>query len=54
MTPLSDLSCERRFMARKSVSTLEVAEHILQLTALGVHDLNGLKSSTIEKLSVTA
>jgi hypothetical protein len=37
----------------KSATPLEVAEHILQ-QALGVRDLNRLKSSAFEKLSAAA
>jgi hypothetical protein len=39
---------------RKSVTPLEVAEHILQQAASGERDLNRLKSSAFEKLSTAA
>ena len=51
---LNEVIADGRFMARKCVTTLEVAEHILQLAALGVHDLNRLKSSALEKLGAAA
>ena len=51
---LNEVVVDGRFLARKSVTTLEVAEHILQQAALGVRDLNGLKSSAFEKLSAAA
>ena len=41
-------------MARKLVTPLEVAEHILEQAASGVRDLNRLKSSVFEKLSTAA
>jgi hypothetical protein len=45
---------DRRFLVRKSVTPLAVAEHILQQAALGMRDLNGLKSSAFEKLATAA
>jgi hypothetical protein len=51
---LNEVVADGRFLARKSATTLEVAEHILQQAALGVRDLNGLKSSAFEKLSAAA
>jgi hypothetical protein len=36
---------------RKTVTPLEVAEHILEQAASGERDLNRLKSSAFEKLS---
>ena len=51
---LTEIVADRRFLARQSVTTLEVAEHILQQAALGVRDLHGLKSSAFEKLSGAA
>jgi hypothetical protein len=48
---LKEVVADRRFLVRKSVTQLEVAEHILQQAALGVRDLNRLKSSAFEKLS---
>ena len=51
---LNEVVADRRFLIRKSVTPLEVAEHILKQAALGVRDLNGLKSSAFEKLSAAA
>ena len=51
---LNEVVTDRRFLNRKSVTPLEVAEHILQQAALGVRDLNGLKSSAFEKLGAAA
>ena len=51
---LIEIVADRRFLIRKSVTPLEVAEHILKQAALGVRDLNGLKSSAFEKLSAAA
>ena len=51
---LNEVVADRRFVARRSVTPLEVAEHILQRAAVGVRDLNGLKSSAFEKLGVAA
>jgi hypothetical protein len=51
---LNEVVTDRRFLVRKSVTPLEVAEHILQQAALGVRDLNRLKSSAFEKLSAAA
>jgi hypothetical protein len=51
---LNEVVSDRRFMARKSVTPLEVAEHILEQAASGVRDLNRLKSSAFEKLSTAA
>jgi hypothetical protein len=48
---LKEVVADRRFLVRKSLTQLEVAEHILQQAALGVRDLNRLKSSAFEKLS---
>jgi len=45
---------DHRFLMRKSVTPLEMAEHILRQAALGVRDLNGLKSSAFEKLGAAA
>jgi hypothetical protein len=44
----------RRFLVRKSVTPLEMAEHILQQAASGERDLNRLKSSAFERLSAAA
>jgi hypothetical protein len=51
---LNEVVTDRRFLARKSVTPLEVAEHILQQAAAGERDLNRLKSSAFEKLSAAA
>jgi hypothetical protein len=51
---LNEVIADRRFLVRKSVTPLEVAEHILQQAASGVRDLNLLKSSAFEKLSAAA
>ena len=48
---LNEVVTDHRFLMRKSVTPLEVAEHILQQAALGVRDLNRLKSSALEKLA---
>jgi hypothetical protein len=42
---LNEVVRDRRFLDRKSVMPLEVAEHILKQAASGVRDLNRLKSS---------
>jgi len=51
---LNQVVTDRRFLAQKSVTPLEVAEHILQQAASGERDLNRLKSSALEKLRATA
>jgi hypothetical protein len=51
---LNEVVTDRRFLVRKSVTPLEVAEHILEQAALGMRDLNGLKSSAFEKLATAA
>ena len=51
---LNDVVTDRRFLARKSATPLEVAEHILQQEESGERDLNRLKSSAFEKLSTAA
>jgi hypothetical protein len=48
---LNEVVADRRFLTRKSVTTLEVAEHILQQAASGERDLDRLKSSALDKLS---
>ena len=45
---LSEVVADRRFLVRKSVTPLEVAEYILQQAASGERDLNRLKSSAFE------
>jgi hypothetical protein len=47
---LNEVVADRRFLVRKSVTPLEVAEHILQQAASGVRDLHRLKSAAFEKL----
>jgi hypothetical protein len=51
---LSEVVSDHRFSMRKSVTPLEVAEHILQQAASGERDLNRLKSSAFEKMSTAA
>jgi len=48
---LNEVITDRRFLMRKTVTPLEVAEHILEHAASGERDLNRLKSSAFEKLS---
>jgi hypothetical protein len=48
---LNEVVADRRFSARKTLTTLEVAEHILQQAASGERDLDRLKSSALDKLS---
>jgi hypothetical protein len=47
---LNEIVADRRFLIRKSVTALEVAEYILQQAALGERDLNHLKSSAFVSL----
>src|SRR5450755_1339779 len=51
---LNEVVTDRRFLVRKSATTLEVAEHILQQAASGERDLNRLKSAAFAKLSAAA
>jgi hypothetical protein len=51
---LNEVVADRRFLARKSVTPLEVAEHILEQAASGERDLNRLKNSAFEKLGAAA
>ena len=51
---LNEVVTDRRFLVQKSVTPLEVAEHILQQAASGERELNHLKSSAFEKLSTAA
>jgi hypothetical protein len=51
---LSEVVSDHRFSMRKSVTRLDVAEHILEQAASGVRDLDRLKNSSFEKLSVIA
>jgi hypothetical protein len=46
---LNEVVTDRRFLVRKSVTPLEVAEHIVQQAASGERDLYRLKSSAFEK-----
>ena len=51
---LNEVVTDRRFLVRKSVTPLEVAEHILQQASSGVRDLHRFKSSAFEKLITAA
>ena len=51
---LNEVVADHRFLMRKSVTPLEVAEHILRQAASGERDLNRLKSSAFEKMSTPA
>ena len=51
---LNEVVADRRFLVRKSLTPLEVAEHIFQQAASGERDLNRLKSSAFEKLATAA
>ena len=51
---LNEVIRDHRFSMRKSVTRLDVAEHILEQAASGVRDLDRLKNSSFEKLSVIA
>ena len=51
---LNEVVADRRFLIRKSVTPLEVAEHILQQAAAGERDLNRLKTSAFEILNAAA
>jgi hypothetical protein len=51
---LNEVVADRRFQIRKSVSQLEMAEHILQQAASGVRDLGGLKDAAFAKLRTAA
>ena len=51
---LNEVVTDQRFLVRRSITPLEVAEHILRQAASGVRDLNGLKSSAFAKLSTVA
>ncbi len=51
---LNEVVTDRRFLVRKSVTQLEVAEHILQQAASGERDLNRLKSAAFKKLGAAA
>jgi hypothetical protein len=47
---LDEVLLDGRFHRRKSVSALEVAEHLLAQAAAGERDIERLKSSAFEKL----
>ena len=47
---LNEVISDHRFSMRKSVTRLDVAEHILEQAASGVCDLDRLKNSAFEKL----
>jgi len=51
---LNEIVMDRRFVVRKAVTPLEVAEHILQQAASGERDLNRFKSSAFAKLCTAA
>jgi hypothetical protein len=51
---LNEVVTDHRFLVRKSVTPLEVAEHILQQAASGERDLERLKSSAFEKIDTAA
>jgi hypothetical protein len=51
---LTEVVADRRFLIRKSVTTLEVAEHILEQATLGERNLHRLKSSAFVKLFTAA
>jgi hypothetical protein len=47
---LKEIVTDHRFLVRRTVTPLDVAEHILRQAASGERDLNRLKSSVFEKL----
>ena len=51
---LNEVVTDHRFLVRKTVTPLDVAEHILEQAASGERDLNRLKSSAFEKLATGA
>jgi hypothetical protein len=51
---LDEVLRDRRFEQRKSVSALDLAEHLLAQAARGERDLERLKSSAFAKLAATA
>ncbi len=51
---LNEVVADHRFLIRKSVTPLEVAEHILLQAASGERDLERLKSAAFEKLNAAA
>ena len=51
---LNEVVTDHRFLTRKTVTPLDVAEHILEKAASGERDLNRLKSSAFKKLATGA
>jgi hypothetical protein len=51
---LNEVVSDHRFVMRKTVTPLKVAEHILEQAASGERDLDRLKSSAFEKLGADA
>jgi hypothetical protein len=51
---LNEIITDRRFLARRAVTTLEMAEYIHEQAATGERDLSRLKRSAFEKLSAVA
>ena len=48
---LDDVLIDRRFLESRSVSALEIAEHILAHAARGERDLHRIKASALEYLA---
>jgi hypothetical protein len=51
---LAEIVTDHRFLVRRTVTPLDVAEHILRQAASGERDLDRLKSSVFEKLIAAA
>ncbi len=51
---LNEVVTDHHFLMRKTVTPLDVAEHILAQAASGERDLNRLKSSAFQKLATGA
>jgi len=51
---LNEVGVDRRFLDRRTLTPLEVAEHILQQAAPGERDLSRPKSSAFEKFGAAA
>lgn len=51
---LDEVLFDERFYRRKSVSALEIAEHLLGRAAAGERDLERLKASAFERLLADA
>jgi hypothetical protein len=47
---LNDVCADRRFIRQRSLSTLEIAEHLLAQAAAGERDIDRLKASALAKL----